>query len=111
MCICFSVKFTDENQIIEVHLIDTDEGAELPPWKNTYTVKASDYNTDEWITVQIAVSDFAETGAWSNKANKWFNPQGKFDWSRFEGIYFNFIADNSLTKGSAYIDDIVIKRK
>ena len=110
LCISFSVKFTDENQIIELHLVDTDEGAELPPWQNTYTVKASDYKTGEWVTVQIPVSDFAETGAWSNKASKWFNPQGKFDWNRFDCIYFDFWHETN-QKGDIYIDDVVIKRK
>ena len=111
LCISFSVKFTDKNQTLVLHLNDTDEGSELPPWQNTYTVKASDYKTDQWVTVGIPVSKFKESGAWSSKVNQWFDPQGKFDWFRFEGIVFEIKSENDITNGDVYIDDIVIKKK
>ena len=111
LCISVSVKFTDKNQILRVHLCDTDEGAELPPWQNSYIVKASDYKTGDWVTVEIPVSKFKESGAWSDKVSRWFDPQGKFDWSRFERIFIEVKSENDLMKGDIYIDDIVIKKK
>ena len=106
----FSVKFTDAKQDFHLHLTVPDGGAELPPWRNTVSIKASDYKVGEWVTVEIPLSQFKESGAWSNKANKWFNPQGKFDWLRFDCVYFEFWHETNL-KGDIYIDDVVIKRK
>lgn len=111
LCISVSVKFTDKNQRLGVHLCDTDEGAELPPWQNSYIVKASDYKTGDWVTVEIPVSKFKESGAWSDKVSRWFNPQGKFDWSRFERIFIEVKSENDLMKGEIYIDDVVLKMK
>ena len=109
--VSFSVKFADNKQEFYLNLSDTDEGAELPPWNISVPIKASDYKVGEWVTVEIPISKLSESGAWSNKANKWFNPQGKFDWSRLECIYFDFDDFDNKNKGDIYIDDVVIKMK
>lgn len=109
--VSFSVKFADNKQEFRLNLSDADEGAELPPWNISVPVRAADYKVGEWVTVEVPVSKLSESGAWSNKANKWFNPQGKFDWSRLDSIYFDFDDFDNKNKGDIYIDDIVLKMK
>ena len=109
--VSFSVKFADNKQEFRLNLSDADEGAELPPWNISVPVRAADYKVGEWVTVEVPVSKLTESGAYSNKANKWFPPQGKFDWSRLDSIYFDFDDFDNKNKGDIYIDDIVIKKK
>ena len=111
LVISFAVKFTDAQQDFKLHLMDSDGGEELPPWENTVYIKASDYKIGEWVTIEVPMSQFKENGAWSEKINKWFNPQGKFDWSRFDCVYFDFYHEKPNLKGDIYIDDVVIKQK
>ena len=111
-CISFAVKFTNSSQEFRLNLADTDEGEELPPWKITVPIKASDYKVGEWVTVEIPISKFTERDyAWSNIAQKSFEPQGKYDWARFESIYFDFDDWEDKNIGDIYIDDVVIKKK
>ena len=105
-----SIKFTDKYQTFSVCLKDTDGGAELPPWSNVAFIKASDYKIGEWVTVEIPFSQLKEDYTWSNKEQRQFSPQGKFDWKRIECIYLNFWHETNL-KGDIYIDDVVIKQK
>nr|MCR4899981.1 hypothetical protein [Treponema sp.] len=105
------VKFTDAKQNFKLHLMDTDGGEELPPWRNTAYINASDYKVGEWVTVEIPLSQLKEEGAWSDKEGKWFNPQGKFDWLRFDHVVVDFFHEENDQKGDIYIDDIVIKMK
>ncbi|MBO4706249.1 MAG: cellulase family glycosylhydrolase [Spirochaetaceae bacterium] len=109
--ISFAVKFSNVNQVFRLNLSDTDEGEELPPWNITVPIRASDYQVGKWVTVEIPVSKFKESGAWSSKANKWFDAQGKFDWARFSSIYFDFDDFDGKKIGDIYIDDVVIKQK
>ena len=109
LVLSFSVKFTDAKQNFKLHLMDTDGEEELPPWRNTACIKASDYKVGEWVTVEIPLSQLKEDGAMSDKAQKWFNPQDKFDWNRLDCVYFDFWHEKNDQKGDIYIDDIVIK--
>ena len=111
LVISLSVKFTDAKQNFKLYLMDTDGGEELPPWRNTAYINASDYKVGEWVTVEIPLSLLKEEGAWSDKEGKWFNPQGKFDWSRFNCILVDFFHEKDDLKGDIYIDDIVINKK
>ena len=110
LVLSFSVKFTDAKQNFTVSLEDSDGEAELPPWRNTAYIKASDYKIGEWVTVKIPLSQLKEDYAWSDKAQKSFSPQGKFDWSRFVCVNFDFYHDTNL-KGDIYIDDVMFKLK
>ncbi|MBO4728365.1 MAG: hypothetical protein J5631_08105, partial [Spirochaetaceae bacterium] len=110
LVLSFSVKFTDAKQNFTVSLEDSDGEAELPPWRNTAYIKASDYKIGEWVTVEIPLSQLKEDGAYSYKAQKWFDLQGKFDWNRLECVYFNFYHEKDM-KGDIYIDDVMFKLK
>lgn len=109
--VSFAIKFTDVKQEFRFHLSDADEGEALPPWKNSVTIRAADYSVGKWISVEIPFSRLSESGAWSNKANKWFPPQGKFDWSRLDSIHLDFDDFDNKNIGDIYIDDILIKKK
>ncbi|MBO4728824.1 MAG: cellulase family glycosylhydrolase [Spirochaetaceae bacterium] len=111
LVLSFSVKFTDAKQNFKLHLMDTDGEAELPPWRNTAYINASDYKVGEWVFVEIPLSHLKEDGAWSFKANKWFNPQGKFDWNRLDCVLFDFYHEKNDQKGEIYIDDVMFKLK
>lgn len=106
-----SVKFTSDKQEFTIHFKDTDEGSALPPWQYSYTVKASNYPKNEWVSIELPLIDFRETGAWSDVAKKWFNPFRKFDWQRLDKICFEFYNNDKKFEGDIYIDDIVLKSK
>ena len=110
LVLSLSVKFTDAKQDFALHLVDTDGEAELPPWRKTAYIKASDYKIGEWVTVKIPLSQLKEDGAYSFKTQKWFDSKGEFDWNRLECVYFDFYHETN-QKGDIYIDDVVIKSK
>lgn len=107
--ISFAVKFTSAKQEFRLNLTDSDEG-ELLPWNITVSIRASDYKIGEWVTVEIPLSNFKETGAWSSKENKWIDPRGEFDWARFKTLHFDFDDWENRNTGDIYLDDIVIKK-
>ena len=110
--VCLAVKFTDKNQEFKIYLKNTDKGEEGLPWRKSYTVKASDYSTGKWVSVEIPVSKFTNLdGAFSDITNQWYNLPCKFDWSRLELLYFDFDDPNNKLTGEIYIDDIMIKTK
>lgn len=110
--ISFSVKFTDKNQNFNLYLQDSDEGEKNLPWKKGYTIKATDYPLNEWVKISIPLSNFKNTrGTWSDKSGKWYDLDSKFEWSRFEKLYFDFEDWDNSKEGDIYLDDIVIKKK
>ncbi|MBO7421443.1 MAG: hypothetical protein J6U06_10040, partial [Spirochaetaceae bacterium] len=112
LAVCFSVKFTDKSQDINIFLQDTDEGEANLPWRKVFTVKASDYSLNKWVSVEIPISDFKNAhGTWSDKTQKWHNLECQFEWSRFHMLYFDFEDWDNKKKGDIYIDDVVIKQK
>ena len=109
LAISFSVKFTDKSQSFNLFLQDTDEGEANLPWKKGYTLKATDYRLNEWVKVTIPLSAFKNSwDTWSDKEGKMYNVDGKFEWSRFEKLYFDFEDWDNSKQGDIYIDDIVI---
>ncbi len=105
--ISFAVKFTSAKQEFRLNLADSDEEGFLP-WNLGFTIKASDYKVGEWVTVEIPLSNFKESGAWSSKENKWIDPRGEFDWNRFKTLHFDFDDWENRNTGDIYLDDIVI---
>ncbi len=112
LAVCFSVKFTDKSQDINIFLQDTDEGEANLPWRKVYKVKASDYSLNKWVSVEIPISDFKNAhGTWSDRTQKWYDLECQFEWSRFHFLYFDFEDWDNKKKGDIYIDDVVIKQK
>ncbi len=110
--VCFAVKFTAKNQEFKLYLRDSDEGEKGLPWRKSYTIKAADYSVGKWVSVEIPVSRFADIdGAFSEVTKQWHDLPCKFDWSRFEELYFDFDDPDNKLAGNIYIDDIMIKRK
>lgn len=106
----FSVKFTDKKQEFTIHIMDSDGGSALPPWRNSVMVRAADYSINEWVTIELPLSEFNESGAWTDIDKKWFNPQNKFDWNRVDWVFFEFYNNQNEYSGDVYVDDIVLKK-
>jgi endoglucanase len=54
------------------------------PWRMGYTFnKSTLQSTTDWQTVVIPLENFREQGAWKDK---WYNPEGLFDWSRITSL-------------------------
>ena len=107
--ISLSVKFSNKDQKFLIAIDDTDEGEAALPWSIEYEIRASDYKTGEWVNIEIPLSKFYQAGAWSNKTQKYYPSEGKFDWTRPEKLEFHF--GYYAMSGDIYIDDVVIKKK
>jgi Endoglucanase len=60
------------------------------PWRMGYTFdEKSLKNTTDWQTVAVPLQDFTERGSWKEK---WYAPEGLFDWSRIVG--FEVVSEN-----------------
>ncbi len=109
--VSFKVKFANSNQEFRVHLMDSDGGEEALPWRKTYTVKASAYPVNKWVTVEIPISAFEDSyGTWSDKTQKWHSLPCDFDWARLESLYFDFDDYDNKNTGDILIDDIMITK-
>ena len=99
--------------MFKFYLVDSDGGEAQLPWRKIFVVKASDYKVGEWTTIEIPISQFTDSrGTWTDKnGGKWFDLPCQFDWSRFEGLWFEFGDESGKMTGDIYIDDIVIKQK
>ena len=110
--VSFAVKFTDKNQVFNLCLRDSDKGEEGLPWKKGYTIKASDYKVNEWITVEIPISKFTDFyGVYSNVSDKYYDIPCQFEWSRLETLYLDFDDFEHRNFGELSVDDVVIKMK
>ena len=109
LTLSFFVKFTGKSQSFNIFLQDSDEGEENLPWKKGYTIRAADYTLNKWVKISLPLSAFKNSwGTWSDKAGKWFDGEGQFEWSRFEKLYFDFEDWDDSKLGDIFIDDICI---
>ena len=109
LTLSFSVKFTDKSQSFNIFLQDTDEGEANLPWKKGYTVRAADYPLNKWVNISLPLSAFENSwGTWSDKEGKNYNQEGKFEWSRFQKLYFDFEDWDDTKRGDIFVDDICI---
>ena len=68
---------------LDIRFIDTKENALDHPWRMRYTLNASNVSYNgTWQHINIPLKDFTEQGSWDN--NTWYNPEGKFDWSKID---------------------------
>jgi endoglucanase len=76
---------------MDIRFISTREDDPLArPWRMSYTFKEDmTQNTMGWQTVVIPLKNFHEQGAWKDK---WYNPEGLFDWRQITG--FEVVAEN-----------------
>ena len=111
LSISFSVKFTNANQFFSIGIVDNDGGEPALPWAVEYGLRASDYKLNEWINIEIPLSKLYEAGAWSSITQKWYSPEGKFDWTRVDELRIVFNDYENAMSDDIYIDDVVIKKK
>ncbi|MBN1997413.1 cellulase family glycosylhydrolase [candidate division KSB1 bacterium] len=91
----------------DVRFIDTDTGdGNDHPWRMNKTIDNNIARMDgTWERVDIPLKDMAETGSWHN--DNWYNPEGKFDWTRID--IFQFVAEHhDLQNIQIFIDEIEI---
>ncbi len=76
---------------LDVRFISTRKDDTLSlPWRIRFTLdEKSLKNTSEWQTVAVPLEDFREQGTWKDK---WYSPEGLFDWSRITA--FEVVAEN-----------------
>ena len=90
---------------LDIRFLDTKtDDPDDHPWRMRYTLDASVVTFDgTWQHVRIPLKDFTEHGAWDN--NRWYNPQGKFDWSQVD--QFQIVAEYGDLQGiHLYFDEI-----
>lgn len=77
------------------------------PWRSSCYIDEKNVPADGvWHKVRIPLADMFETGAWKGK---WFDPAGKFDWSRV--IRFEIVSEfQSLEDKEFWFDDILITK-
>ena len=55
------------------------------PWRMGITIDQSSANWDrKWHHVRIPLTSLTERGAWDN--GTWYNPEGKFDWTKVDRL-------------------------
>ncbi len=72
-----------ENTPLNIRFIDTKESETDHPWRMRYVIDSTNFVYDgTWKHIQIPLNEFTEQGSWDN--NTWYNPEGKFDWSKID---------------------------
>ncbi|MFC2084682.1 cellulase family glycosylhydrolase [Bacteroidota bacterium] len=92
---------------LDLRFLDSDlNDGEDHPWRMTKTIDKDIARLDgTWEKVEIPLKDMVETGSWHN--NTWYNPEGKFDWTRIDIL--QFVAEHHDLHGiQIYLDDIKI---
>ncbi len=68
---------------LDIRFIDTKENESDHPWRMRYTLNTPNVSYNgTWQHINIPLKDFTEQGSWDN--NTWYNPEGKFDWSKID---------------------------
>ena len=91
----------------DMRFLDTDLGdGRDHPWRMTKTIDNTVVSMDgSWHEVEFALNAMAESGSWHN--NAWYNPQGRFDWTRIDAL--EIVAEHHDLHGKqVYLDDVQI---
>ncbi len=67
----------------EMRFRDAKTGTVEHPWRMGTTIDSTSAPWDlKWHHVRVPLTSFTERGAWDN--NTWYNPEGKFDWTKVD---------------------------
>lgn len=105
------IKTESKRQKLQVRFSELDVEGNIP-WRLSYNLPLGTCTPGEWTLMEIPLSKFKITGAWSNRdGGKWFNAasDSTFDWSNVEGL--SFVTEEAELKDSIYLDDIKIIKK
>ncbi len=99
----FWVRGNTTGAMFDIRFMDTKTGDSDHPWRMGKTIDNTFAPWDgEWHQVNIPLKSLEEKGAWDNG---WFNPEGKFDWSKIDRL--EIVPEyQSLTGISFSFDDI-----
>lgn len=79
----FMVRGSEAGIKFDIRFRDSKIGSDDHPWRMGTTIDGTNAKWDlKWHLVRIPLSSFIEQGAWDN--NKWYNPEGKFDWTKVD---------------------------
>jgi Secretion system C-terminal sorting domain len=71
-----------------------------------YTLNSANVSYNgTWQHIKIPLKDFTEQGSWDN--NTWYNPEGKFDWSKIDRFEIDSEYGN-MGSADLWFDDIRI---
>jgi endoglucanase len=69
----------------DVRFVDNKTGVSDHPWRMGYTIDQTIAAWDRrWHHLHINLNAFNERGSWDN--GSWYNPEGKFDWTRVDKL-------------------------
>lgn len=105
----FYVKFTDPSQGFQIRFVDNDGGENSKPWRLAWDVKSSNMKLNEWNKIEVPVTQMIDSGAWSNRLQKWYESEGLFNWKYVNQL--EIASEYGDFKGDVYIDDIKIEIK
>jgi endoglucanase len=79
----FMVRGSAPGISVEMRFRDAKTGSVEHPWRMGTTIDSGSAPWDlRWHHVRVPLSSFTERGAWDN--NTWYNPEGKFDWTKVD---------------------------
>jgi endoglucanase len=79
----FMVRGSAPGILFEMRFRDAKTGNIDHPWRMGTTIEPTSVPWDlRWHHVRIPLTSFTERGAWDN--NTWYNPEGKFDWTKVD---------------------------
>jgi endoglucanase len=102
----FMVRGNTPGTKFEIRFVDTKTGTTDHPWRKGFTIDQAVASWDKkWHHVHLMLSSFTERGSWDNGA--WYNPEGKFDWTRVDKLEIS--TEYSVTAGQElWFDNIYI---
>jgi endoglucanase len=79
----FMVRGNETGIKFDIRFIDTKTGDTDHPWRMGFTIDQTLASWDKrWHHIHIDLDAFNERGSWDN--GSWFNPEGKFDWTKID---------------------------
>ncbi|MDM7925812.1 MAG: cellulase family glycosylhydrolase [bacterium] len=98
---------SDPDTRVDARFEDTKTGdPDDHPWRIRTTLGPPDLDwTGDWQNIRVALRDFTEHGSWDN--DRWYNPEGLFDWTAVDRLAI--VAEHGPLEGVQLdLDDIRI---
>ena len=90
----FEVRVQQNNLKLSVYFMDEEsDGDDLEgkAWRCIKELSSENLPADDnWHKITIPLKSFWDTGAWSNKEQKWYNAQNLFSWKKVDRLIFDF---------------------
>lgn len=91
----FEIRSKQKDLKLDVYFRDKtvpEKGLKGKEWRAGIFIRNDLVASDgEWHKVSVPLKDFADYGAWDSLEEKWYNPEGFFDWSNIDRLVFDFV--------------------